>query len=103
VTGVTLDGVAVAGQTVTIPQKEALRLDFAGPDEATRGRVIVWRVDKQMEAAYISFERAPIDLPPDLFQAGGRYAFQIGVYADDGAGHTRSAGTYSDAITLLPQ
>ena len=103
VSQVTLDGVAVAGQSVRLPPHQAVRLDFVEPAEATRGRVIVWRVDRGVEAAYVELARAPIDLPPDLFQAGGRYAFQVDVFADDGDGRTRSASTYSDAITLLGQ
>ncbi|HSN28862.1 MAG TPA: hypothetical protein VLT45_21390, partial [Kofleriaceae bacterium] len=65
--------------------------------------VIVWRVDRGSEVAYVELARAPIELPPDIFQAGGRYAFQIDVFASEPGGRTRSASTYSDAITLLGQ
>ena len=80
-----------------------MRLDFAVPAEATRGRVIVWRVDKGLEAAYVELAAPPVDLPVDIFQSGGRYAFQIDVYSDDGAGRTRTASTYTDAITIVAQ
>jgi len=103
VSGATLDGVAIAGQTVAIPPHEPLRLDFAAPAEATTGRVIVWRVDKSVEAAYVEIAGPPVDLPIDIFQAGGRYAFQIDMVADDGAGRTRSASLYTDAITIVGQ
>jgi hypothetical protein len=99
----TLDAKPIAGQTLAVPQHEPVRLDFAVPAEATRGRVIVWRVDKGLEAAYFELAAPPVDLPVDIFQAGGRYAFQIDVYSDDGAGRTRSASTYTDAITIVAQ
>lgn len=99
----TLDGMAIAGQTVAIPPHQPLHLDFVAPAEATKGRVIVWRVDKGLEASYVEIAAPPVDLPIDIFQAGGRYAFQIDVFADDGAGRTRSASTYTDAITIVGQ
>lgn len=99
----TLDGTPIAGATHTVPPGHALRLDFAEPAEATKGRVIVWRVDRIYEAAYVVFDRAPVDLPPDIFVDGGRYTFQIDVFADDDRGGTRSASTYTDAVTLVGQ
>jgi hypothetical protein len=101
VTTPTLDGEAIAGQTIAIPAHQPLHLDFVAPAEATKGRVIVWRVDKPMEAGYVEVAGPPVDLPIDIFQDGGRYAFQIDVYADDGAGRLRSASLYTDAVTIV--
>jgi hypothetical protein len=103
ISSATLDGKAIAGQTLAVPQHHPVRLDFIVPAEASRGHVIVWRVDKGLEAAYVEIAAPPVDLPIDIFQAGGRYAFQIDVYSDDGAGRTRSASTYTDAITIVAQ
>jgi hypothetical protein len=75
----TLDAKPIAGQTLAVPQHQPVRLDFAVPAEATRGRVIVWRVDKGLEAAYVELAAPPVDLPIDIFQSCGRYAFQIDV------------------------
>jgi hypothetical protein len=99
----TLDGDAIAGGTHAVAPRHALRLDFAEPPEATKGRVIVWRVDRIYEAAYVVFDRAPVDLPPDIFQDGGRYTFQIDVFADDDHGGQRTASTYTDAVTIVSQ
>ena len=99
----TIDGEAIAGGTHAVAPRHALRLDFAEPAEATKGRVIVWRVDRIYEAAYVVFDRAPVDLPPDIFQDGGRYTFQIDVFADDDRGGQRTASTYTDAVTIVSQ
>jgi hypothetical protein len=101
--GATLDGEAIAGGTHAVPPRHALRLDFAEPPEATRGRVIVWRVDRSYEAAYVVFDRAPVDLPPDIFVDGGRYTFEIDVFVDDARGGQRTASTVTDAVTIVGQ
>jgi hypothetical protein len=49
------------------------------------------------------FDRAPVALPPDIFQDGGRYTFQIDVFADDERGGQRTASTYTDAVTIVSQ
>jgi hypothetical protein len=98
-----LNGALIAGQTLAIPPHQPLHLEFSAPAEATKARVVIWRVDKSYEAAYLEVSGSEVDLPIDIFQNGGRYAFQIDVYADDGAGRTRSASTFTDAITIVAQ
>jgi hypothetical protein len=100
---VTIDGASVDDGAVTVPHSQSVLVDFAQPPDGTSGRLIVWEPESQSQVAYIAFDRAPVELPPDIFENGGRYALQIEVTADDGHGRIRSAGTYTDLFTITAQ
>jgi hypothetical protein len=103
VANMTLMGEALDGSPIAVPPNTALTLDFTQPPEATKGRVIVWRIDRYTEAAYVVFDHPPVALPPDIFQAGGRYTFQIDVFSDEADGLQRTASAYSDAAVVVAQ
>ena len=100
---VTIDGAPLTGDIVTVPHSQSVLVDFAQPPEGTRGRLIVWEPETLSQAAYVTFDRAPVELPPDIFENGGRYALQIDVTADDGHGRIRTSGTYTDLFTIVAQ
>jgi hypothetical protein len=103
VANVTVQGAPPTGDAVAVPPNTAVTLDFTAPPEGVKGRVIVWRIDRAAEAAYVVFDHAPVALPPDIFQDGGRYTFQIDVFSDEPDGVQRTASTYTDAVVLVAQ
>ena len=100
---VTIDGAPLDDGAVTVPHSQSVFVDFAQPPEGTSGRLIVWEPESLSQAAYVTFDRAPVELPPDIFENGGSYALQIEVTADDGNGRVRTAGTYTDLFTITAQ
>lgn len=100
---VTLAGASIDSDRITVPHQQAIELSFDGPTDFTRGRVIVWRADRGEAAASVDFDHVPVALPPDIFQDSARYTLQIDVFVDDGHGHVRTAGYYSDAFSLSAQ
>ncbi|MBV8759438.1 MAG: hypothetical protein JO257_19275 [Deltaproteobacteria bacterium] len=99
---VTIDEQPIEAGGITVPHQQALRLAFTGPTDFTAGRVIVWTTTRK-QAAQVVFDHLPVDLPPDIFEDGEHYALQIDVFVDEGRGHTRKSGTYTDAFSLHAQ
>ncbi len=100
---VTVAGASIDTDRIAVPHQQAIELAFSGPTDFTRGRVVVWRADRGEAAASVAFDHLPVDLPPDIFEDSARYTLQIDVEVDDGHGHVRSAGYYSDAFSLTAQ
>jgi hypothetical protein len=100
---VTIAATAPADAPITVPHGQRIRVDVALPAGTTGGRLIVWEADTQREAAYVTFDHAPIDLPPDIFEDSQRYALQLDAFADDGHGRLRTAGTYTRTFQLVAQ
>ena len=99
----TIDGAPLDNGAVTVPHSQSVFVDFVQPPEGTSGRLIVWEPESLSQAAYITFDRAPVELPPDIFENGGSYTLEIEVTADDGHGRVRTAGTYTDLFTITAQ
>ena len=100
---VTLADQPIEADRIAIPHQRAIELAFAGPTDFTRGRIIFWRADRGEVAATLAFDHLPVVIPPDIFQDSARYTMQIDVFVDDGHGHVRTAGYYSDAFSLTAQ
>ena len=100
---VTIDGTPLDAGLVTVPHSQSVWVDFAQPPDGTSGHLIVWEPESQSQVAYIEFDQAPVELPPDIFENNGRYTIQIAVTADDGRGRIRTAGTYTDLFTIMAQ
>lgn len=103
-----LDAVTLADQPIeadriAVPHHHAIELGFTGPTDFSRGRIIFWRADRGEFAASVAFDHLPVAIPPDIFEDSARYTLQIDVYVDDGHGHVRTAGYYSDAFSLTAQ
>ena len=101
--GVTLAAQPIEADRISVPHQHAIELAFSGPTDFSHGRIIFWRADHGDVAATVAFDRLPVAIPPDIFQDGARYTLQIDVFVDDGHGHVRTAGYYSDAFSLTAQ
>ena len=100
---VTLAAQPIEADRIRVPHQHAIELAFDGPTDFSRGRVLLWRADRGELAASVAFDHLPVAIPPDIFEDSARYTLQIDVFVDDGHGHIRTAGYYSDAFSLTAQ